>query len=263
MLCSTPKSLMMGLAFAASVPAAASAATPASGIENAAIPVSDAQLAEMRGKYVGPGNITYFGVQMQTSLQRPDGITTAATLQLNINMPNGTSSTVGTTGQLLVNWSHDGDPRMDVAGQPAGMVISVPAGLASVQGAVQSQQIAGNDNMVSNGMTIAVAPASTFAPSSMQGTAISGSETHDFGNGDSLRFVAEKNQVGIVISGGLDQVRQMVDGGAGQAAQNVTLNSNGNAVRNNMAISVGYSGADPASTASLQTGISALKGWSY
>lgn len=239
-------------------------AVASSGIENAGTPVPDAALGEMRGKYIGPGNITYFGVQMQTSLQRPDGVTTAATLQLNVNLPNA-GSTSGAASQVLVSWSHDGDSTMDVPGQPAGTVlVNIPAGLGSVQGAVQSQQIGGDGNHVSNGMTIAVVPSAMVTAGSSDGTEISGSESHAFNNGDSLQFVADSGKVGIVMSGGTDQVRQMVDGSIGQAAQNVILNSSGNDVRNSMGITIGY---DPAAAAAvpptLQSGLSGLHGWGY
>jgi hypothetical protein len=246
-------------------PAAAVTAS-ASGLEAHGPEVDDATLGQMRGKFLLPGNITYFGIEMQTSLQRSDGITTAATVQLTVDLPNGTGTTSGANAQLLVSWNHDGDSSMDVAGTPAGAtLISIPAGLASVQGAVQSQQIAGSDNKVSNAMSIAIMPTSSVNPPSGAGlTAATGGETHSFSNGDTLQIVADKNQLGIVVGNGADQVRQMVDGGVGQAAQNVILNSSGNIVSNGMGITIGFDPAQSAAqAATIQSNLTALKGWSF
>jgi hypothetical protein len=253
------------LAFA--VPAAA--AMPSSGIEQAGHKVDDRALADMRGKFIAPGNISYFGIQMQSSWQRPDGVTTAATLLLNVDFAKaGTNGTPNV--QLMVGWDRDGDSQMDVAGfgpAAAGSFVTVPiaaGGLGTVQGAVQSQQIAGSDNRVANSMTIAIGPASAFpAPNTAGLTEVTTGQAHQFANGDSLQLVVDKSQVGIVMAGGTDQVRQMVDGGIGQAAQIVLLNSSGNDVRNTMGITIGTAHLDQAKQVSVQGNLEALKGWSF
>lgn len=263
----TPKAFLAAsaaLLFGLAAPAVAATAT-SSGLEAHGTQVDDATLGQMRGKFILPSNITYFGVSMETSLQRPDGITTAATVQLTVDLPNGASA-AGATAHLLVGWNHDGDSSMDVAGTPAGAtLVSIPAGLESIQGAVQSQQIAGSGNNVANAMSIAIMPGSSItAPPGTGLTEVTAGETHSFTNGDTLQIVADKNQLGIVVSGGADQVRQMVDGAIGQAAQNVILNSSGNNVSNAMGITIGYDPSQAAAqAATIQSDLSALKGWSF
>lgn len=258
-------------AAAAALPLAASpvhAAPPTSGIETAGAKLDDAALSRMRGKYVAPNGISYFGVQMQSAWQRPDGTTIAATILLSLDFA---SLSDDNAPQLLVRWSHEGDSQLDVAGfgsAAADSYVTVPGGsgsLGTVQGVVQSQLIAGSDNQVGNAMSIAIAPTGSIAQPNASGmTAIDSSETHQLAGGSELQLVFEGNRVGIAMSGGRDQVVQMLDGLAGQAAQNVVINSSGNSIHNAMGINVGY---DPqiqqAMPVSIQNGLTSLKGWGY
>jgi hypothetical protein len=251
-----------------SAPAANARATLQSGLERSGTAVEDAALADMRGKFIAPGNISYFGIEMQSAWQRPDGVTTAATLVLNVDFAHATPGSPNV--QLLVGWNRDGDSQMDVSEfgpAAAGTYVTVPmsaGGLGSVQGAVQSQQIAGSDNHVGNAMSIAIMPGSVPPTANTSGlTAVTSGENHQFSNGDTLQLVAGGNQAGIVIQSGGEQVRQMVDGSIGQAAQNVLVNSSGNDVRNSMAISIGTTQLDQAKQVSIQSNLEALKGWSF
>lgn len=249
-----------------SVAATPAVAAPPSGLERTGTKVDDSALAGMRGKFLLSSNIAYFGIQMQSSWQRPDGVTTAATILLKVDFAGGTSP----TAQIMVGWNRDGDAAMDVANfgpAAAGTYVTVPlnaGGLGTVQGAVQSQQIAGSDNRVGNAMSIAIGhSASVRAPTGTGLTSVTAGETHQFSNGDSLQLVVDPSRLGIVMAGGTDQVRQMVDGTVGQAAQYVLLTSSGNAVHNNMAITIGTNQLDQARQVSIQHNLEALKGWSF
>lgn len=253
-------------AVAVATPAAAEP-VPASGLEGIGKPVSDAALGDMRGKFISPQNISYFGVQMQTSWQGPDGVTTHATLLFSVDFLNGAGNPDGATPVLMIGWTREGDPSMDVAGfggDAAGDYIALPiGGLGTVQGAVQSQQIAGSDNIVRNDMRIAVVPASAIqAPDGSGLTLVTAGQNHQFADGDTVQFILDGNALGLALTDGAtsDQVRQGFDGMLGQAAQHVLINSSNNAIHNGMGIVVGYDQLNEAGRVSLQNALSTLQG---
>jgi hypothetical protein len=84
-----------------------------SGLEAVGTRVSDEALADMRGKFIKPESISYFGIQMATSWQGSDGITTTASLLFNVDFASGAGG--GGTPHLLISWSREGDPSLDVA----------------------------------------------------------------------------------------------------------------------------------------------------
>jgi hypothetical protein len=258
---------LLGAAAAMIVAAApAAAAPPSSGLETAGRAVSDSELGDMRGKFIGPNNIAYFGIQMQTSWQGADGITTAATLLLSVNFANGAGNLQGATPLLLIGWTRDGDASADISGlgqAASGSYAAIPiGGLGSVQGAVQSQQIAGSDNNVRNDMRFAIVPISSLQTQTPTGlSSVTAGQNHQFADGDTLRFVVAPNQVGIELgSGTADQVRQSLDGMLGQAGQHVLLSSSNNMVHSQMGITIGYDQLGDASRASLDNALSALQG---
>lgn len=253
-------------ALGAAAPLAA-APLPTSGLEGIGTPVSDAALGEMRGKFISPQNVSYFGIQMQTSWQGPDGVTTQATLLFSVDFLNGAGNPDGATPVLMIGWSREGDPSLDVAGfggDAAGNYIAVPAGaFGSSQGAVQTQLIAGSDNAVRNDMRIAVVPRSLVqAPDGGGLTTVTAGQMQSFGDGDTVRFILDGNSLGLALTNGgtPDQVRQGFDGALGQAAQHVLISSSNNSIHNGMGIVVGYDQIDGAGRASLQNALSTLQG---
>src|SRR4051794_2303295 len=112
--------LLASAAFAliGSMGAKAALAEPLSGLEGLGRPVSDQELGTMRGKFVAPGGIAYFGIAMSSSWQGNDGITTSATLLFSINLAGAASGQV--TPHVMISWSRDcaacGDSSMDLSG---------------------------------------------------------------------------------------------------------------------------------------------------
>ena len=251
---------------------------PTTGIEGLGTPVSDAALSDMRGKFISPDGISYFGLQLQTSWQGQDGITTYATVLFNVDFAHGAASGSGTP-HLLIGWSRDcdacGDAAMDVPGfgpsAQNGYVAIVSngagnapvGGLQSVQGAVQNQQIAGSDNRVLNDMRILVVPADqvhSMTPSGL--TEIAASASKSFNDGDKVDFILGSNQVALALSSGegRDFVLQSVDGAEKQAAQHVVLNSDLNAIRNAVAITVGVDQLKQLDMPQVSNALPAMKG---
>jgi hypothetical protein len=248
-----------------------------SGLEQFGAKVSDQQLGDMRGKFVRPGNISYFGISMATSWQNSDQITTSAVLLFSVAFAHGAGDIDGATPMVAVAWNRDcggcADPTMDVAGfGPAaqGSYLAVTntsqlipvGGLDSVHGAVQSQQIAGTDNRVTNAMQLAVVPASTaHQMDTSQLQALSQSTAENFADGSALGFIVSANQLGIsmVNADGKSALRQGVDGTLNQASQHVLLGDNFNSISNAMTITIGIDGPPQGQSSPVGGVLSALK----
>lgn len=114
--------------------------------------VGNALLANMRGKYVAPGQVVSFGLEMMTSWQTRAGDVQSAAVKFSVAQGNGFVPTItvyqsGSAGQ--------GGPA------PAGAGTVVQADLSTVKGVSQGIQIAGDRNGVGNGIGIEVTPSDT------------------------------------------------------------------------------------------------------
>jgi hypothetical protein len=266
-----------GLLFVAGVMLAA-AGPPETGLEGRGTKVSDEDLAQIRGKYIAPSGVSYFGLTLATSWQGADGITTMATVLFEVNFAGGSGDLNGATPRMLVGWNRDcdgcSDPAMDVPGFGAaaqsGYVAITPSsgadpvgGLGDVEGAVQSQIIGGSDNRVGNTMSIAFVPSSMIDGAQASGlTEIYVSKGITFADGDAIRFVLQPNEIALALSSGgnTDSVLQSVQGDPGQIAQHVILASDLNAISNTMGITIGLDQLRQMDSVSAEQAISAMHG---
>jgi hypothetical protein len=240
------------------------------GIEGLGTKVADEDLSQMRGKFATPNGIGYFGLEMSTSWQTPDGITTQARLAINFDFAGGNR-----TPQVFVSWQRDeGEETLDVRsfGQQAqgGYVAltnsgAVPVGgLDTVRGAVQSQQIAGDDNSVRNAMTVAIVPIAEARINTAGMTPLNASSARSFADGDTLRFVVNGKEVGIVLTGnGTDAVSQKVSSQGSQLAQHARINSDDNDIVSRMSLTIGQDPAAHANRSSVSNLLSAMRGNGY
>lgn len=235
-------------------------------------PMDDEELAEMRGKYVTPDAVSFFGISMTTSWQDQFGITTIAHLVLNVDFL--APDTEGKPGvQLMVGWLREGDTAMDVAEVNEGYVplltpdSVLPVGsLDTFDGAAQANIIAGADNSAANDMQVAIVPASQLPHLSIAGlTAIDGNSSISFDDGDQLLFRAAENQVGITFLGadGLDSSLQLLGGDAGSALQQTMINSDGNSVLNNASIVFGTNPVRETQSFQAQEALSVMHGHGF
>lgn len=250
---------------------------PSIGIEGLGTPVADAQLAEMRGRFVSADQVSYFGLSLATSWQGADGVTTYATILFNVSFSQGINAN-GASPMMLIGWSRDcdgcADPTMDVVqfGPEAldGYVAIIPSGtsmnvggLNTVRGAVQNQNIAGSDNRVRNDLSIAVVPISAIRELNSDGlvAATSGS-TVNFADGNSVEFILGSNLVGLGLASGngVNVVRQGIDGDLSQVAQHILIASNSNVIHNSIAITIGLDELRQADRLRVDNALSAMKG---
>ena len=250
-------------------------ASPESGLEGIATPVSDQALGDIRGKFAAPSGIAYFGIVMASSWQGSDGITTAAKLLFSIDFA-GKSNVP--TPQLMVSWSRQcpecGDNTMDVSGFGAsadngylaitGNGVSIPVGsLDTATGVVQSQQIAGSDNQSRNLMSIQIVPAGSASYDTSGMTALSAGQTQHFADGDTLQFNYSPQQVGLAMSDQNGALQQSVNGNLGQLAQHVLISGSDIVANNSMTLMIGIDPAAAAQRLSVQNALQAMKGFGF
>lgn len=252
------------------IPVDASFAGPA--ILDLAQRLDDDELAEMHGKFVSPDAVSFFGITMLTSWQDESGVTTLARLVFNVDFLNA-SNGGQPVPQVMIAWSREGDPSMDVTGTHDGYVPYISpeqvlpiGGLDSFHGAAQANVIAGADNRALNGLQMMIVPASALpalADGGLQPTA--GSTSHAFADGDELLFRIADNQIGLVMTGngGLDTSTQVVGGDMGQLLQQTILNSDRNIVSNTTSIIFGIDQLNSLNIVRAEEAMSAMKGHGY
>ena len=252
------------------------AASPLSGLEGLGTPVSDRALSDIRGKFVAPSGIAYFGILMSSSWQGADGVTTAANLLFSIDFAGQGSA--GVTPAIMVSWSRGcaqcGDASMDVSGfgPSAGdgylaltsSGVSIPVGaLDSATGVVQSQQIGGSDNQSHNRMSIEIVPAGSTRYDTSGMTALSGSGTEHFADGDTLQFIHSPDQLGLSMTDQNGALQQSVRGDLGQLAQHVLISGSDVVANNNMSLMIGIDPAAAAQRMNVQNALQAMKGLGF
>ena len=267
------------LAIGATMTAAPGGAATLSGLEGLGKPVSDDALGTMRGKFVTPSGITYFGILMSSSWQDSAGITTAATLLFSVAFAQGANGSRTGTPQLLVSWSREcdqcGDNSMDVSGfGPSannGYVAlgsngaSIPVGsLGSVTGIVQTQQIAGSDNQSHNVISIEIVPTASLSYDTTGMTPLGAhGSTQQFDDGDSLHFINSGHQLGLSMTDQNGALEQSINSNIGQLAQNVLINGNGIVANNSIDLMVGFDPSLAAQSLNVQNALSVMKGMGY
>lgn len=245
-----------------------------------ASPLADEELAEMRGKFVTPQSVSFFGITMLTSWQDSSGVTTLARLLFSVDfLPRSNGG--APVPQLMIAWSRNddanagagGDPAMDATDMHAAYVPYIPpqdasgvGGLASFAGAAQANVIAGADNRALNGMQVMIVPSSAVPALSQAGLSpADGPVNIAFPDGDVIQFRAADNQLGIIMSGNgmLDSTSQLVGGDIGQILQQTMLASDSNLVENRASVIFGVEGLQSQQLVRVQEALSAMKGHGF
>lgn len=258
------------LPFAITVPVMAS--TPDLSALASAKPVPDEDLAELRGKFVTPQSVSFFGITMLTSWQDSSGVTTLARLVFSVDfLPSGDGGRP--VPQLMIGWSREGDPAMDVTDMHEGYVAYIPpqdalgvGGLGAFSGAAQAHVIAGADNRALNGMQVMIVPSSAVPALSQGGLSpASGPADIAFADGDTLHFRMADNQIGIIMTGngGQDSASQLAGGDIGQLLQQTILASNSNMIENHAAVIFGVDALQSQQIVRAQEALSAMKGHGF
>lgn len=235
-------------------------------------PLPDAELAEMRGKFVAQDDVSFFGITLITSWQDNTGVTTSARLVFSVDFLNGGNG-AKPVPVMMIGWEREGDPAMDVTDTHSGYVPVISpeqvlpvGGIGTHHGAAQANIIAGAGNAARNGMQIAIVPASAMPQMSFAGLqTAAGTSNIAFADGDQLQFLLEGNQIGLVMTGGkgLDSSVQSLGGNIGQLLQQTMLNTDGNSILNSASIILAAENFGQPKGISVENALSAMKGNGY
>lgn len=198
----------------------ANAASPFTPLE-----LNDAQLAELRGRYVLPDRIIHFGVTMSTFWQNSAGQAVGAMVSLRVD---GTAQP-----SLYVSFIDQNGSDMPVA-SGTGQIIG-GNGLTQVQGVSQSIRSAGDFNDGLNDLSISISSSGGDYPAPTgQAWNGAGQFTNDAG---SVQISAQGGGLQIALqAAGQGHARQQI--GAGTVLQQASMSGNLNSVRNLAALSV-------------------------
>ena len=197
----------------------------------------------------------------------------SARLVFNVDfLPRGTGG--DPVPVLLVGYTRDGDPDMDVTQSHSGYTpllvgdTILPVGsLGSTHGAAQANVIAGAGNAALNGMRIALVPTSELPNLSSDGLlSVSQGFARAFADGDTLTFRIGANELALGMTGanGSDSTLQSIGGDLGRMLQQTVLNSDGNAISNNTAIIIGADQSTAAFTSIRATeALSVMRGHGF
>jgi hypothetical protein len=263
--------LALGVAVLAPIAMASAvvAAPPDIGFGPNARLVSDEELGDMRGRYIEPEAVNFFGIELASSWQTADGLVLTATLQFEADFDNGQPQS---TPVVLASYQHDqngiDDPGLEIGGLTAEFTAQ---GLSTVDGAVQANQIGGDDNNVANLLRIRVGDFDAdSAGFSDYGTPITQSVVKNFPDGSGIEFTVEANSIGVAIQGPTSQgqsqdnlVAQSINGSvANQIAQQVQLMGDANAVYNTLDVVIGVDQLQTTQSA-VENAMSVMKGWGF
>ncbi|KRP54652.1 hypothetical protein [Pseudomonas poae] len=190
------------------------------------IELKDAEMADLRGRYVMPGRIVSFGIVMSSTWTNAAGATVTGSAAMQVN-----ASTV--TPQFYVQIS--GNDGTGGGRQPEGSgTVTGGAGLGTGQGVVQSVRAAGDGNTATNGVDINVSK-NGLAPANyaQSGQALLAGQPVTGGTAAGQVTVSANNgglQMALQASSNQGNVVQQI--GAGNVLQGTVIQGNGNAVNN-------------------------------
>lgn len=227
-------------------------------------PLADAELSEMRGKFIRPDAVSYFGISLLTSWEDAAGVTTVARMLFNVDFLGVNAS------KVLVGWTRDdGDAGADVVGAPIGNADygGVPIGaLDTFVGAGQVNVIAGADNVARNALRVAIVPHTKLPKEDMSGlTPYSEMSSNEWDDGDQVSFRVGDNSLAVVMTGGHGQDSTMQSMGLemGKILQQNILNTDNNNIFNSASIVFGLDASKSAGNARLDEAITTMKGHGF
>ncbi|KJZ55822.1 hypothetical protein [Pseudomonas marginalis] len=206
------------MCLAASMPAYASSAFKP-------IELKDAEMADLRGRFVMPGRIISFGIVMSSTWTNAagDSITGKASMQID-------SSTV--TPQFYVTTY--GSAGNGTPGTPGTGTVVGGAGLGSGQGVTQSVRAAGDGNTANNGVDINVTKNGLAAANIVQsGKALVAGDTITGQSGAGQVSISAKNgglQMAILANNNQGNTVQQI--GGGNVLQGTVIQGNSNLINN-------------------------------
>lgn len=227
-----------------------SASLPDTSIFNDANEISDEELSGMRGRYVGTGEILYFGVEMYTQWTTKDG-TVQNTPGVNLTMNQNFQPTVTIVTQNQPQ--NGGGNNLPVNGQGN---VSINGGLDNVSGVGQSIQIGGDGNSIRNDFNINIERNGSGSPAP-NGIVLNGAGVTTVG---STTVTLSGNSLSMNVNvPGQGQVLQQLKGGSG-FLQSAKIGGDVNRIHNTININAGLRSAMGLPSAGMRNAMNSLRG---
>lgn len=219
---------------------------PLPGLFGAGNEVRDATLAGLRGRYADNGKLLYFGVEMVTTWQSPNGqltsgllLSTDAQLRPTVSIINQGSVAGGNSTPTSANGTH----------------ISL-GGISNVAGAAQSIQIGGDGNTVKNDINLNLSTNNVPSGSSPGAIPVISAGTQVLSNpGETTTVNIGKDGLSLAVNvPGQGNVLQQLRSGMGllQATQTMgDLNAIHNVININAGLSMPLGSSNPGISAAL------------
>ncbi len=200
-------------------------------------------LGDMRGRYLaGSNTVLYFGVQMLSSWQMPDGRLLSGSALINIDFRGGSPVVSFTPTVSIVNTG----PGGTLADTHARTIDS--SGVANASGLVQNIQVTGDHNRVGNTLRLDVLGA---VPSGAGGGSSGPDSAQTTSDGASARVALTSDGIGVTLALA-DQglVRQLIRGngaGMGSVLQSAAVLGDNHLITNQLQMTLVLQRLDPAS----------------
>ena len=227
--------------------------------------VSDSELAHMRGRYITPNQVVYFGVQMETRWQTKDGRIIGAWADFGLPMPgNGSNAgpTLNVRACIDAQCSSTGNGSQSSGGGQ--FVFSLPAsagGLNTASGVVQSIQVAANRNTVNNSIQLDVTTMGSNTGTGgflLDGDGANASQSDN--NGTVVAASVGKGGLGVSATlPGQQQIVQYINDG--NVMQSTFVNTDMNMIQNTIHLNIGVQNAGAGiGTANVGAALQTLNG---
>ncbi len=230
---------------------------PDVGVFANAVELDDSELEQMRGKFVSTGQISYFGLEMQTQWQTGSGDVLSAGMKMDVSLPNAGNSkpvvNLSPTVSIVTASDKVDEPDFKIPVQPGltpGSDLKISSnGLNNVVGVVQSIQAGGDENQINNSIEMDVVIESTSSnnttsealslmPFFAQETTEDGSLALAGANENSIQvytYVPNQGEIIQRISG--------ANAAGGQIMQSARVIGNQHRIVNTMTITANFSAA--------------------
>ena len=237
---------------------------PDTHIFNQAPEIPDEMLADMRGRYAGPGEFLYFGVDMVTQWQTADGRLLNSGVSLSVDRQFVPTITIVTESTA----SGSGGASQATAGNGN---VTISGGLGNVSGVAQSIQIGGDGNAIRNDINMNIklnanGEIAQSGASNGNGIALNGAGTTAVeANGSTTTVTLSGNNLSMAVDvAGQGQVLQQLRGGTNGNAgflQSTRIGGDLNQIHNVININASMSGASGTSSApGVQAALETLRG---
>lgn len=248
-------------ATALAVPVTAQAASAHHGLSG--MPVSDAELAQMHGKFVDGSKVMFFGITMSTQWQANDGHYHNVELGFNVSMNQGNFRPQLTLYRVLPSNSNAGTGSQGSSSIPSNNGIVVNDSLDNVNGLLQNIQVAGDSNSVLNDVTWQVTDQPISEPTGdVEQIALNGTQTIEGAGGAYTELEVSNGKIGYLLAvPNQGQVKQSIGSGSMRGlVQSTQLTGNVNSVYNQMRLQVQVSPVTTASKRNMRSVFSTLRG---